>query len=71
MNIYYKRETIWCKYPWQSEVDRTWVDYSKSKKKFSKQIFLSSNVDLDMKERTEHVATALGIKPNKVKLIKF
>jgi hypothetical protein len=54
------------KYPFQDEIDETFIEYSKSKKKFKP--FVNSEVSLNMKERAEFIRKHLKIK--KVILIK-
>ncbi len=69
MNIYYKREQTWCKWPDNDEIDKKWIEYSLGHKRNFK-CFLKSDVSLSMEERTELVATHLGRKKSKIQLIK-
>ena len=67
-NIYWKSLTIWCKYPWHQEVDRKIIQYSTSKKKFDQNIFLESDNQLTMHERTLLVSETLGQKINLIRI---
>lgn len=69
VNIYYKKETVFCKYPFQTEVDYRYVSYSKSKKKWVE--FAKSDVTLTMSERVIFIANKLNLTSNQIKLIKY
>ncbi len=71
MNIYYRREKTWCKYPWQDMVDTDFVKFSMSKRKFHKSIFLEIDPKHTMEERKQLVADELKVKPTKINLIKY
>lgn len=68
MIVYYKRITTFCKYPWQSEIDEKFIEYSTSSKKWKS--FLKTDVKLTMDERKIEVSKALKIEVKKVILKK-
>jgi hypothetical protein len=70
MNIYYNKVTVFCEYPWNQEVDYKYVQYSTSKRKFTKKVFMQTDVTLSMEERKIAVAKKLNIKKSNINLIK-
>lgn len=71
MNIYYNERKVFCKYPFNQDIDYKYVVYSTSKRKFNKQIFSESDVTLSMAERKKLVSEKLNIKLSSIKLIKL
>jgi hypothetical protein len=71
MNIYYKKHTVFCKYPFHQEVDYRYVEYSRSKKNFRKAIVFSHYTDeyKTEKERKQKLKQVLNVK--KIELIKL
>lgn len=70
MNVYYNKVTVFCKYPFNQEVDYRYVRYSTSKRKFNKKIFMETDVALSIHERKKAVSEKLNIKESSIKLIK-
>lgn len=68
-NVYWKTIEVWCKYPFQQEIERRYIEYSTSKKKFYKNVFLESDNQLTMIEREKLVKEKLKVKS--VKLIRI
>jgi len=54
MNVYYNKRTVFCKYPFNQEVDYRYVVYSTSKRKFNDRIFLQTDVTLSMNDRKKN-----------------
>ena len=56
MVAFYKKITVFCEYPWQTEVDYRYIAFStKNGKKFNKFIFLTLSVEVPFTERLERV----------------
>lgn len=68
MNIYYKRNDTFCKYPWHQEIDERIVEFSLNKRRFKP--FMKTDASIDMKERKKLVANHLKINVKKINLIK-
>lgn len=70
MNIYYRRETTYCPYPYQDDVQADIVYYSKSKKNFNAQVFMTTPPIADVKIRKDKVANFLKLKKRSITLIR-
>lgn len=70
MNIYYKKHTVFCKYPFHQEVDYRYVEYSRSKKNFTKAIVFThyTHEYKTEKERIKKLKDIMEVK--NIKLIK-
>lgn len=69
MDVYYRRVTKFCKYPFNDEIDEEWIEYSLSKRKFK--IFATTLIDLNIIERRKIIASSLNKKVKNINLIKL
>lgn len=70
MKIYYKRIKTWHPWPFKDCVKTDRVYFSRSKKKFSKQVFMDLDPALPMTNRREAVANELNLPVKQVALVK-
>lgn len=70
MDIYYRRNVTWCKWPWNDEKETDVVEFSTSKRKFNENKFLECEPQIPMPERKKLVAAELKKKVNKINLVK-
>lgn len=69
MIIYYKVTEVWCKYPFQNEIDYRYCTFSFSKKKFKQITDLIIDSTTSIKEKEEYLKLKLNL--NKVNIIKL
>lgn len=69
MKIYYKVIEVWCKYPFQAEIDYRYCVFSYSKKKFKQIPDLIMDSTTSIKEKEEYLKLSLNLK--KVEVIKL
>lgn len=68
--IYYKVVIEWCKYPFHQEIERKYVEFSYTKKKFRPIEGLEMDSDTSIEEKTAYLRGKLKIHPIKVEKIK-
>lgn len=71
MNIYYRREITWQKWPDNDCVDTDIVYFSTSKKKFKESVFHECDPQTKVTDRVQQVALKLRVKASKINLIKI
>lgn len=75
MNIYYKIEITWCKFPFQNEVYEKFVEFyektkGKGSKKFKKIEGLRMETSTSIKEKEEYIKNELQLKKVTITKIK-
>jgi len=62
MIIYYRVIEVWCKFPFQGEIDHRYCEFSYSKRKFKKIEGLTFNSDTQLTEKEEYLKKELNLK---------
>lgn len=71
INVYYRRIKIFSKYPFQDEIETDVVCFSRTKKDFEKNIFLKISPKTSDKERMLEVSKHLGVKIQRINLLRY
>lgn len=69
MIVYYKVFEVWCKYPFQSEIEERFCLFSFSRKKFKEILNLKIDSNTSIKEKEDYLKERLDI--NKITVIKL
>ena len=70
--IYWKKIDVWGEFPFNQEIDYRYIEFSPSKKSFSKQKYnFTCDSQVVNEDRLNFVAEHLKIDPKNIKLIKI
>jgi len=70
MDVYYRVVEVWCKYPFNQEIDYRYCEFSLSKKKFqSKKLDITCPSQTTIEEKQDLLKSFLKIK--KINIIKL
>lgn len=69
-NIYWRKVDVWCKYPFQQEIDHRYIEfYTTLKASYKTKLPFTCDSSVVNKKRINFVAENLGINPNEINLI--
>lgn len=69
-NIYWNKVDVWCKYPFQHEIDYRYIEfYTTVKASYKTKLPFTCDSSVVNQERVNFVAEKLGINPSKINLI--
>jgi len=68
MKVYWKKITVWCKYPFQDIVDNRYIALSTQVKNFDTYVFMELPTSTTMEERLKYVQEVF---PDAKELIKL
>ncbi|RBW62909.1 hypothetical protein DS884_00935 [Tenacibaculum sp. E3R01] len=69
--IYWKKIEVWCKYPFQHEIDYRYIEFhSKKRHNYKTKLSFHCASTVVGKNRVSFVANELGLNPKNVKLVK-
>lgn len=69
MTVYYKVIEVWCKYPWQNEIEERYCLFSFSRKKFKEIRPLKIDSNTSIKDKEDYLKEQLSV--NKVTIVKL
>lgn len=70
--IYWKKIDVWCKYPFQQEIDYRYIEFYSSKKCSHKHKYeFTCDSQIVGNERVKFVAKQLNLSPKNIKLVKI
>lgn len=72
INVYWKKVEVWCKYPFQQEIDHRYIEFhSKKRSNYKTKHPFTCSSQVVNQDRRRFVAKELGVKSKTIKLIKL